>query len=88
MPNVIRVGDPTSHGGKVIASGVPNFRVGGKPVCVVGDQCECPVKGHQNCSIASGNQRHIVNGKAVAYEGDTTSCGAKLISTVSNFSCS
>ena len=26
---VIRVGDPTSHGGKVLASGAPQYTVGG-----------------------------------------------------------
>lgn len=86
MRNVIRVGDPTSHGGKVVESGAPNFTVGGKSVCLVGDKCDCPIKGHQVCVIASGNESHIVSGKAVAYDGDKTSCGAKLVSTVSNFS--
>ncbi|MET0268350.1 MAG: PAAR domain-containing protein [Duganella sp.] len=86
MRHVIRVGDPTSHGGKVLASSAPHITVGGKPVCLVGDQCECPVKGHANCVIASGNDRHTVNGKAVAYDGDKTSCGATLVSTVDNFS--
>ncbi len=85
MPNVIRVGDPTSHGGKVIASTAPHFVVGGKPVVLVGDKCMCPMTGHQNCVIVSGNANHTVNGKAVAYEGDKTSCGATLISTVKTF---
>lgn len=86
MPDVIRVGDPTSHGGKVINSSAQNFRVSGKPVVLVGDRCMCPVTGHQNCVIISGNANHTVNGKAVAYEGDKTSCGATLISTVGTFS--
>ena len=85
MKNVIRVGDPTSHGGKVTASSAPHVRVGGKPVALVGDRCMCPLTGHQNCVIVSGNNKHTVNGKAVAYEGDKTSCGASLISTVSTF---
>ncbi|NVD71023.1 PAAR domain-containing protein [Duganella sp. BJB1802] len=86
MPNVIRVGDPTSHGGKVVASTVPYFTVSGKAVALVGDKCVCPISGHQNCTIASGNPKHLINGKAVAYDGDKTSCGATLISTVDNFS--
>lgn len=87
MPNVIRVGDFTSHGGKAVESGAPHITAGGKAVCLVGDNCECPIKGHQVCVIASGNESHIVNGKAVAYDGDKTSCGATLISTANNFSC-
>lgn len=85
MKNVIRVGDPTSHGGKVVATSAPQFRVSGKPVALVGDRCTCPITGHQNCVIASGNSSHLVNGKAVAYEGDKTSCGAILLSTVTTF---
>ena len=86
MPNVIRLGDPTSHGGKVINSSATHITVDGKPVALVGDKCICPINGHQDCSIASGNSQHTVNGKAVAYEGDKTTCGASLISTVSTFS--
>ncbi|MYM90769.1 PAAR domain-containing protein [Rugamonas sp. FT82W] len=85
MPNVIRVGDPTSHGGNVLSSSVGHFTVGGKAVVVVGDKCSCPVNGHQNCTVATGSSTHMVNGKAVAYNGDTTSCGATLIATVDNF---
>jgi len=86
MLNIIRVGDPTSHGGQVIESGAPHFIVSGKAVALVGDKCICPITGHQNCSIASGNAKHTVNGKAVAYDGDKTTCGATLVSTVGNFS--
>jgi uncharacterized Zn-binding protein involved in type VI secretion len=86
MPNVIRVGDETSHRGKVLTSGAEHFVVGGKPVVVVGDKCMCPVNGHQNCTVASGSATHTVNGKAVAYDGDKTSCGATLISSLQTFS--
>lgn len=86
MANVIRVGDPTSHGGRVTESGASHFRVSGKSIVLVGDKCSCPIKGHENCLVASGSERHTVNGIAVAYEGDKTSCGAILISTIENFS--
>lgn len=86
MPNVIRVGDPTSHGGKVVSSSVGHFTVSGKAVVVVGDKCLCPMQGHQNCTVASGRSTHTVNGKAVAYDGDKTTCGATLISTIGTFS--
>ena len=85
MPNVIRLGDPTSHGGTVVQSSANHVVVLGKPVALVGDKCVCPVYGHQNCTIATGNSLHIVNGKAVAYHGDKTSCGATLISTSTQF---
>lgn len=86
MPNVIRIGDPTSHGGKVLESSAPQFIVSGRSIALVGDNCICPIQGHQGCTIVSGSERHIVNGKPVAYDGDKTSCGATLISTVMTFS--
>lgn len=51
MPNVIRLGDATSHGGEVVQSSASHTRVRGKPVALVGDKCICPIYGHQNCTI-------------------------------------
>ena len=82
---VIRVGDPTSHGGKVVASSVPHYTVGGIAVAVVGDLCSCPRPGHDGCTIAEGDPNHTIGGKAVAYEGHKTTCGAVLQGTVGNF---
>jgi len=39
---VIRLGDPTNHGGKVLGSGAPRFTVDGVPVALKGDPCSCP----------------------------------------------
>ena len=86
MASVIRLGDPTSHGGKVIDCCAANFKAAGRPMAVVGDKVSCPIQGHVNCTIATGNARHRINGKAVAYVGDKTSCGAELQSTHSGFS--
>ena len=88
MLNVIRVGDPTSHGGKVVETSAPHFIVSGIAVAVVGDKCSCPIKGHQDCCIATGNAQHLIDGKEVAYDGDKTTCGAILAATVGNFSSS
>lgn len=86
MPSVIRLGDPTSHGGKVISTSASHIKVDSIAVALVGDKCVCPIKGHDGCTIATGSATHKVNGVAVAYGGDTTSCGATLISTIANFS--
>lgn len=86
MANVIRLGDPTSHGGKVVSVSATHFTVGGIAVARVGDLCSCPVKGHDNCTIAEGNSQHVIDGIPVAYEGHKTSCGASLIATAQNFS--
>lgn len=85
MRNVIRLGDPTSHGGKVVSVSANHFMVDGKAVARVGDLCSCPIKGHDTCKIAEGEQRHVIDGIAVAYEGHRTTCGAALIATVANF---
>jgi uncharacterized Zn-binding protein involved in type VI secretion len=86
MRNVIRLGDDTSHGGKVIQCSQTHFTVNGIPVACEGDTCSCPIPGHSGCKIISGSPRHTVNGKRLAFEGDKTSCGAVLIANRDNFS--
>lgn len=86
MRNVIRLGDATSHGGKVVSAIATNFKVAGVPVACVGDTCSCPIPGHSDCTITTGSPHHLINGKQVAFHGDTLSCGAKLISSFQHFS--
>jgi len=85
MRNVIRLGDATSHGGKVMSVRATQFTVDGKPVACVGDLCSCPVKGHENCTVAEGNPHHVINGVAVAYDGHKTTCGAALVASIGTF---
>lgn len=81
MRNVIRLGDATSHGGKVLAaSGTAS--VHGIAVARKGDACSCPVGGHARCVIAEGDPMVLVDGIPVAFEGHKTSCGATLIASV------
>jgi uncharacterized Zn-binding protein involved in type VI secretion len=82
---VIRLGDVTSHGGKVVSTRATNLKVGGIPVACVGDPCSCPVAGHTGCTIASGSAHHRNKGVSIAFEDDVTSCGAKLKSSLTNF---
>ena len=84
MPCIIRLNDPTSHGGKVVGA-TSDYVVMGLSVARVGDACSCPKKGHEGCVIAEGDPNFIVGGRAVAFEGHKTSCGASLIATASNF---
>lgn len=81
MRGVIRLNDPTTHGGKVIAA-APNSTVMGIAVARKGDRCFCPIQGHQICLIAEGDPKVLIDGIPVAFEGHLTSCGAKLISTM------
>ena len=88
MKNVIRLGDSTTHGGKVLSASASHFKVQGVPVACVGDTCSCPITGHTGCKITSGSPHHTVNGKHIAFDGDSLSCGAKLISSFKHFSTS
>jgi uncharacterized Zn-binding protein involved in type VI secretion len=78
MKGVIRLGDSTSHGGKVTAASGTSF-VHGIPVARQGDKCTCPVNGHTSCVIIEGDPLVLDGGKPVAFEGHKTSCGATLI---------
>ncbi|MFS2214572.1 PAAR domain-containing protein [Telluria sp. Tellsp104] len=84
MRNVIRLGDATSHGGKVVSVSASHVTVEGIAVARLGDVCSCPIKGHDNCTIAEGDPHHVVDGVPVAYAGHKTSCGAVLIASTGN----
>jgi uncharacterized Zn-binding protein involved in type VI secretion len=84
--NIIRVGDPTSHGGQVLASSATNHTVDGIAIALQGDPCSCPIRGHSGCTIAQGDPDHTINGVPVAYSGHLTTCGATLQSTLTNCS--
>lgn len=85
MRKVIRLGDATSHGGKVEVASAPHFTVDGIPVACMGDKCSCPIKGHDSCTIAEGDPAHVIDGVAVAYDGCKTTCGATLVASIDNF---
>lgn len=82
MRKVIRLGDSTTQGGKVISSRAPHFTVGGIPVACIGDRCSCDKNGDTECRIIEGDPKHTINGVPVAYEGHRVSCGAALVSSV------
>lgn len=77
---IIRLGDKTSHGGKVI-SAQSSFTVLGKTVAVEGDLTVCPQCKGTYPIQPLGNERHH-NGKLVAFDGDKAACGAKLLSSI------
>lgn len=81
MKRVIRLGDPTSHGGQVL-SAAATYSVMGKGIARVGDAVSCPERGHPTAVIVEGDPEWLIDGRAVALEGHKTSCGATLISTL------
>jgi len=86
VKNVIRLNDPTSHGGKVI-SAAPNSTVMGVAVARKGDLCSCPIPGHGVSAIGEGNPKVLIDGVPVAFQGHKALCGATLLSTVPNSGC-
>jgi len=79
MLEVIRLGDPSNHGGHMItATGI--FIVDGIEVCVNGDLHSCPVIGHGVTAVTASHPQMDGNSKAVIVVGDTAGCGAALSS--------
>jgi uncharacterized Zn-binding protein involved in type VI secretion len=83
MRGVIRVGDSTSHGGRV-ETGREQSLVVERAVACVGDRCSCPMAGHHDCVIVEGDPQLRIDGVPVALDGHKTSCGAVLISSLAS----
>lgn len=79
---LIRLGDATSHGGKV-TEGSQNFIVDGQPVARLGDKATCPI--HGDTVITSGSNTYLTDEKPTAREGDTLACGATLIASQQSY---
>lgn len=76
---IIRIGDPTTHGGKVI-EGSPVDICHGKAIAYLGHRTYCPqCKG--NFPIIEGAATTTFYGKGVALAGMKTACGAVLVAT-------
>lgn len=80
MKGVIRLGDPHSHGGKVITASGADFD--GRPVALVGDKANCPKKDHGIVTIIEGEPTWIMHNRQVAVDGCKCDCGCTLISTI------
>lgn len=79
MLEIIRLGDATSHGGKVLQA-FSNTNLNGKPIAGVGHLVSCPLcKGL--FPIVEGSGSYKVDGIAVALNGMKTACGASLVAT-------
>ncbi|MYM94916.1 PAAR domain-containing protein [Duganella vulcania] len=79
MPEIIRKGDRTSHGGTVL-EGSPSEICMGQPIAYKGHLVHCP-KCRGNFPIVEGVMTTTFFGQGVAVAGMKTSCGATLIAT-------
>lgn len=78
-----RLGDRTTHGGKVITASPFTFSMG-KAVARVGDLVACPKKRHGVNPIVTGDPTLIIDGKPAARHGDKCACGCTLIASQHN----
>ncbi|SCK30751.1 PAAR domain-containing protein [Vogesella sp. LIG4] len=76
---IIRLGDPTTHGG-VLLEAFSSLHVYGKPASGIGHKGYCPLC-KQAFVIVAAAENVSYFGKNVAVEGMHTSCGAVLIAT-------
>ncbi|HIH2744864.1 TPA: PAAR domain-containing protein [Burkholderia lata] len=82
---IIREGDTTSHGGRVLA-GTPTATIDGKAIAGVGHEVLCPLcKGVFVITpdLLGRRYPHRVHGRDTAVEGMRTTCGAVLIASQS-----
>jgi uncharacterized Zn-binding protein involved in type VI secretion len=74
---IIRQGDSTSHGGKVLEGSLTDICMG-KPIAYIGHKVSCP-KCSGSHTIVEGVLTTTLFGKGVAVAGMKTSCGATLV---------
>ncbi|HWW70259.1 MAG TPA: PAAR domain-containing protein [Duganella sp.] len=78
---IVRLGDPTSHGGTVITAS-QTHTIGGIGIARVGDKVNCPKPGHGINIIMEGAVTFLISGRMVALHGHKCACGCTLISSL------
>ena len=83
MPDVVCVGDGSSHGGSMISHNQDgSVRVAGTPVCVDGAIHSCPmvVDGvpHGDTPVSAITIRSFINGRLILTAGAVAGCGAVI----------
>jgi uncharacterized Zn-binding protein involved in type VI secretion len=77
----VRLGDLTSHGGKVISASLTHL-INGVGIARIGDTVVCPVAGHGVNAIIEGAPTYLIGGRMVALHGHHSACGCTLISSL------
>jgi uncharacterized Zn-binding protein involved in type VI secretion len=78
---LVRLGDLTSHGGKVITASTTHL-AGGIGIARVGDKITCPLPGHGVNMIVEAAPTYLIGGRMVALHGHHCACGCTLISSL------
>ena len=82
MINLIRIGDDTDHGGKVITAS-STMRFDNRSVARKGDEVSCPQ--HPSVKpnlIEEGDESMSADGAPIARHGHRATCGCCLISSL------
>ncbi|WP_071842837.1 PAAR domain-containing protein [Cedecea neteri] len=83
MKGIIRVGDKTTGGGKVL-SGSSKMKFKGLGVARINDRVSCPIDGHSPSYISQGHPTMKDFGAPVAFDDYECSCGCRLISSLND----
>ncbi|MBQ5946158.1 PAAR domain-containing protein [Massilia sp. ST3] len=78
---IVRLGDRTSHGGKVISASTTHL-IDGIGIARLGDMITCPIPGHGINTIVEGAATYLVGERKVALHGHHCACGCVLIASV------
>jgi uncharacterized Zn-binding protein involved in type VI secretion len=81
MMDLIRLGDDTDHGGKVISAS-ETMRYDGRFVARKGDEVSCPKHGMELNLIIEGDESTMDEGVPIARQGYRAMCGCRLISSL------
>ncbi|GAB5097063.1 PAAR domain-containing protein [Caballeronia sp. GAWG2-1] len=81
MIDLIRLGDDTDHGGKVITAS-KTMRFGGSYVARKGDEVSCPLHDIKPNLVIDGDDGTTDGGVPVARHGFRAMCGCRLISSL------
>ncbi|MTV56233.1 PAAR domain-containing protein [Pseudoduganella buxea] len=78
---IVRLGDMTSHGGRVVTAS-PTHTILGIGIARVGDKLICPMPGHGVSVIVEGAANFLIGGRKVALHGHRGACGCTLIASL------
>jgi len=81
MMDLIRLGDDTDHGGKVISAS-STMRFDGRFVARKGDEVSCPKHDVKPNVIVDGDEAITDEGVPIARQGYKATCGCRLISSL------
>jgi len=79
MKGIIRIGDRTTSGGRVL-TGSANRKFHGIGVARVGDRVSCPA--HGSTVVNEGHPTFKDNGIPIAFHGHRCACGCALITSL------